>query len=561
MRNSFATTSSIQIISISKWEDEEFSKNEKQRNRGLKLDNGFRVPTFNRLTHNVSRLGSFCQYSHSYKRKDLSLSTFNHIEYSRACFHSTAYRENPLFLGVGLLAISAYYVGRGMKRLREEDLAAANAIKSEKRNDDGTSENSHLHVNEDSEVGYPVVGLDLGTVSSCVSLSVDENSLPYIVENEEGKRTIPAYITPTSENELVFGTLAKKQKFQDPTSVAYTLSRLFSEEYSTDLRSKLPFPIESNPDNNALQLVLKGQKLSASHMLNEQIKSMIQIIAKKLPIDPKSKSTIYNKLGLLVVSHPPYYTSHNKNNLLASIQNSLQFTNPEKVKLVNEAVAALLAAYFEDLLTADDLSESKQWIVLDIGGLCSTISTIELDGESHILEVRNSSTNWKIGGEHMDTLLAMHLASEFTKSHPDINLMHDFMALARLYEAAETAKIELNNSKVVNINLPFISADTKGPKHLQMDLTLVDYQKLIENHILELKDTIYSTISVIEENPAAEVGGILLTGGPTKLGLIREIISTIVSSKEKASNLKVVHLPAPDETIALGATYYGREFL
>ena len=232
-----------------------------------------------------------------------------------------------------------------------------------------------------------------------------------------------------------------------------------------------------------------------------------------------------------------------------------------KIKTVNEPVAAILAAYFEDLLAADDLSDSKQWIVCDIGGLCSSISTIELDTESHILEMRRSTTNWKIGGEHMDTLLTMHLASEFNKSNPDINLMHDFLALARLYEAAENAKIELNNSKVVNINLPFISADAKGPKHLQMDLTLVEYQKLIENHILDLKDIILSEISSIDENPESEIGGILLTGGPTKLGLIRDIVSNIIEDGKGTSNLKIVHLPASDESIALGATYYGREFL
>lgn len=376
-----------------------------------------------------------------------------------------------------------------------------------------------------------IIGIDLGTTNSCVA--VMDGTKPKVIENSEGDRTTPSIVAFTKDDETLVGQSAKRQAVTNPTNTLYAVKRLIGRRFEDDVVqrdiSMVPYKI-IKADNGDAWIEANGKKMAAP-----------EVSAKVLM---KMKKTAEDYLGETVteavITVPAYFNDSQRQ----ATKDAGRIAGLDVKRIINEPTAAALA-YGMDKKRGD-----SKIVVYDLGGGTFDISIIEIaevEGE-HQFEVLSTSGDTFLGGEDFDLRLIEYLADEFKKDQ-GIDLHNDPLALQRLKEAAEKAKIELSSSQQTEVNLPYITADASGPKHLNLKLTRAKLESLVDDLIertiepckVALKD---AGLSVNEINE------VILVGGQTRMPKVQEAVKNFFS-KEPRKDVN------PDEAVAIGAAIQG----
>ena len=367
-----------------------------------------------------------------------------------------------------------------------------------------------------------VIGIDLGTTNSCVA--VMEGMTPKVIESSEGMRTTPSMVAFTSEGERLVGLPAKRQAVTNPENTFFAIKRLVGRRYEDPLVEKdkklVSYEIVK-ADNGDAWVISRGEKYSPS-----QISAFILQKMKET-----AESYLGEKVTRAVITVPAYFNDAQRQ----ATKDAGRIAGLEVLRIINEPTAAALAYGL-------DKKEGKTIAVYDLGGGTFDISILEIgDG---VFEVKSTNGDTFLGGEDFDMRLVDYLATEFKKENT-IDLRNDKLALQRLKEASEKAKIELSSVPQTEINLPFITADQTGPKHLTMKLTRAKLESLVDDLV---QRTIGPCQAALRDAnlKAAEIDEVVLVGGMTRMPKIAQTVKTIFG-KEPHKGVN------PDEVVAMGA--------
>ncbi len=376
-----------------------------------------------------------------------------------------------------------------------------------------------------------VIGIDLGTTNSCVA--VMEGGSARVIENSEGDRTTPSIVAYTEDKEKLVGRPAKNQRITNPKRTFYAVKRLIGRRFDDPIVAKdsniVPYPIVK-ADNGDAWLECDGEKMAPPQISAEVLGKM-----KKTAEDYLGK-----EVHAAVITVPAYFNDSQRQ----ATKDAGRIAGLEVKRIINEPTAAALA------FGMDKQKGDMTVAVYDLGGGTFDISIIdiaEVDGE-HQFEVLATNGDTFLGGEDFDLRLMDHLVSEF-KQETTINLHNDPIALQRLKEAAEKAKIELSTREQTEVNLPYITADASGPKHLNIKLTRSKLEALVEELI---KQTIEPCKVALKDSGKAnsEIDAIILVGGQTRMPKVQEVVKEIFG-KEPRRDVN------PDEAVAVGAAIQG----
>jgi molecular chaperone DnaK len=374
-----------------------------------------------------------------------------------------------------------------------------------------------------------VIGIDLGTTNSCVA--VMEGGKPRVLENAEGVNTTPSIVAFSDDGERLIGLPAKRQAVTNPTDTFFAIKRLIGRRFDDPMVEKdkklVPYKIVKGPSGDAW-VEANGKQYSP-----QQISAFIL---------QKMKETAEAKLGepvtQAVITVPAYFNDAQRQ----ATKDAGKIAGLEVLRIINEPTAAALA-YGLDKKKTD---KATTIAVYDLGGGTFDISILEIgDG---VFEVKSTNGDTFLGGEDFDMKLVSYLADEFKKSN-GIDLRGDKLALQRLKEAAEKAKIELSSSSQTEINLPFITADQSGPKHLTMKLTRAKLESLVDDLIEKTKGPCIQAIKDAGLK-AAEIDEVVLVGGMTRMPKVQQIVKELFG-KEPHKGVN------PDEVVAVGAAIQG----
>ena len=376
-----------------------------------------------------------------------------------------------------------------------------------------------------------VIGIDLGTTNSCVS--VLDGDAPKVLENAEGGRTTPSIIAYTDDGETLVGQSAKRQAVTNPDNTLYGVKRLigrkFEEKALQDTLKHFAFKVEK-ADNGDAWVNVKGEKKAPPQISAEVLKKM--------------KKTAEDFLGEpvteAVITVPAYFNDSQRQ----ATKDAGRIAGLEVKRIINEPTAAALA-YGMDKKRGDSVIA-----VYDLGGGTFDISIIEIaevDGE-HQFEVLATNGNTALGGEDFDERLIEYLADEFKKD-TGIDLHNDPLAVQRLKEAAEKAKVELSSSQQTDVNLPYITADATGPKHLNVKVTRAKLESLVEDLV---KASIEPVRIALQDAglKTSEVDDVILVGGQTRMPMVQAAVTEFFG-KEPRKDVN------PDEAVAVGASIQG----
>ena len=372
-----------------------------------------------------------------------------------------------------------------------------------------------------------VIGIDLGTTNSCVA--VMEGGKPKVLENSEGANTTPSIVAFTADDERLVGLPAKRQGVTNPTNTFFAIKRLIGRRFDDPEVAKdqklAPFKIVKGPTGDAW-VESHGKQYSP-----QQISAFIL---------QKMKETAEAKLGekvtQAVITVPAYFNDAQRQ----ATKDAGKIAGLEVLRIINEPTAAALA------YGLDKKKDARTIAVYDLGGGTFDVSILEIgDG---VFEVKSTNGDTHLGGEDFDMTLVGYLADEFKKEQ-GIDLRSDKLALQRLKEAAEKAKIELSSAPQTEINLPFITADASGPKHLTMKLTRAKLESLVDSLISRTKGPCEKALKDAGLK-AAEVDEVVLVGGMTRMPKVQEVVKQLFG-KEPHKGVN------PDEVVAVGAAIQG----
>ncbi len=363
-----------------------------------------------------------------------------------------------------------------------------------------------------------IIGIDLGTTNSCVSIM--ENGNVKVIENAEGGRTTPSIIAYTNDGETLVGQSAKRQAVTNPQNTLYAVKRLIGRRFEEDVVQKdikmVPYTIVK-ADNGDAWVEVKGQKMAPPQISAEVLKKM-----KKTAEDYLGESVTE-----AVITVPAYFNDSQRQ----ATKDAGRIAGLDVKRIINEPTAAALA-YGMDKAKGDHTV-----IVYDLGGGTFDVSVIEIaevDGE-HQFEVLATNGDTFLGGEDFDIRLIDYLVDEF-KKETGMNLKGDPLAMQRLKEAAEKAKIELSSSQQTDVNLPYITADASGPKHLNVKISRAKLESLVEDLVertiepcrIALKD---AGIDV------SKINDVILVGGQTRMPLVQQKVAEFFG-KEARKDVK-----------------------
>ena len=376
-----------------------------------------------------------------------------------------------------------------------------------------------------------VIGIDLGTTNSCVA--VLDGDKPKVIENAEGDRTTPSIIAYTDDNEILVGQSAKRQAVTNPDNTLFAIKRLIGRRFKDDVVQKdikmVPYSI-IEADNGDAWVNVKDQKLAPPQISAETLKKM--------------KKTAEDFLGEAVteavITVPAYFNDSQRQ----ATKDAGKIAGLDVKRIINEPTAAALA-YGMDKNRGDSTIA-----VYDLGGGTFDISIIEIaevDGE-HQFEVLSTNGDTFLGGEDFDLRLIEYLADAFKKD-TGIDLHNDPLALQRLKEAAEKAKVELSTSQQTDVNLPYITADATGPKHLNVKVTRAKLESLVEELV---QNSLAPCAQALKDAglSASEIDDVILVGGQTRMPLVQEKVKEFFG-KEARKDVN------PDEAVAMGASIQG----
>ncbi|MFL1455255.1 molecular chaperone DnaK [Marinobacter sp. GN3S48] len=372
-----------------------------------------------------------------------------------------------------------------------------------------------------------IIGIDLGTTNSCVAI-MDGDKVK-VIENAEGDRTTPSIIAYTEDGETLVGQSAKRQAVTNPNNTLYAIKRLIGRRFEDDVVQKdikmVPYKI-TKADNGDAWVEVKGEKMAPPQVSAEVIKKM-----KKTAED-----YLGEKVTEAVITVPAYFNDSQRQ----ATKDAGKIAGLDVKRIINEPTAAALA------YGLDKKSGDRTVAVYDLGGGTFDISIIEIadvDGE-HQFEVLATNGDTFLGGEDFDMKLIEYLADQFKKDS-GIDLRGDSLAMQRLKEAAEKAKIELSSSQQTDVNLPYVTADASGPKHMNVKVTRAKLESLVE----ELIERSLAPCRTALDDSGVKVGEIdevILVGGQTRMPMVQEKVKNFFG-KEARKDVN------PDEAVAMGA--------
>jgi molecular chaperone DnaK len=369
-----------------------------------------------------------------------------------------------------------------------------------------------------------IIGIDLGTTNSCVAIM--DGKTTKVIENAEGRRTTPSIVAYTENGEQLVGDPAKRQMVTNPKNTIYAVKRLIGRAYDSEIVKKesamVPFEIVKADNSTDAWVNAGGKKLSPSMVSAATLTKMKET----------AESYLGEKVEKAVITVPAYFNDAQRQ----ATKDAGRIAGLDVVRIINEPTAAALA------YGLDKKGQNQTIAVYDLGGGTFDISILELgDG---VFEVKSTNGDTFLGGEDFDSRIQNFIADEF-KAQNGIDLRNDPLALTRLKEAAEKAKIELSSANETEINLPYITADASGPKHLQVKLSRTQLEKLVDDLI---QSTIEPCRKAIKDAgiSTSEINEVVLVGGMTRMP---KVIETVKQFFGKEPNRGV----NPDEVVAIGA--------
>src|SRR3954454_11888998 len=376
-----------------------------------------------------------------------------------------------------------------------------------------------------------IIGIDLGTTNSCVA--VMENGQPKVIENSEGARTTPSIVAYTEDGEILVGASAKRQAVTNPKNTIYAVKRLIGRRFEEKEVQKdidlMPYKIVKAANGDAW-VEVRGKKLSPP-----EVSAQVLIKMKKTAEDYLGESVTE-----AVITVPAYFNDSQRQ----ATKDAGRIAGLEVKRIINEPTAAALA------FGLDKKEGDRKIAVYDLGGGTFDISIIEIaevEGE-HQFEVLSTNGDTFLGGEDFDQRLMDYLCDEF-KKESGIDLRKDMLALQRLKDGAEKAKIELSSSQQTEVNLPYITADQSGPKHLAIKITRAKFESLVD----ELVERTMEPCRIAIKDAGvklADIDDVILVGGQTRMPKVQEKVKELFG-KEPRKDVN------PDEAVAVGAAIQG----
>ena len=375
-----------------------------------------------------------------------------------------------------------------------------------------------------------IIGIDLGTTNSCVSIL--ENGNYKVLENQEGARTTPSIVAYSNDGEMLVGASAKRQAITNPKETFFATKRLIGRKFEDSEVQKaiknVPYSIVKHTNGDAWLIANKKNAAPA------QISAAILAKMKKIAED-----YLGEEVKEAVITVPAYFNDSQRQ----ATKDAGKIAGLDVKRIINEPTAAALAFGI-------DKEISGNIAVYDLGGGTFDISIIEiidLDGEKQF-EVLSTNGDTFLGGEDFDNRIVQYLAQEFKKEH-GIDLMKDTLALQRLKDSAEKAKIELSSTNQTEINLPYITADNSGPKHFTIKMTRAKLESLVEDLIDNSFKAVEQAMQDAQKKPS-DIKAVLLVGGMTRMPLVQEKVKSYFNQEPR----KDVN---PDEAVAIGAAIQG----
>ncbi len=373
-----------------------------------------------------------------------------------------------------------------------------------------------------------VIGIDLGTTNSCVA--VMEGSAPKVIENAEGARTTPSIVAFAPDGERLVGQPAKRQGVTNPEHTFFAIKRLIGRRFDDPMTQKdmgmVPYKIVKADNGDAWVAGRDGKKYSPSEISGFILQKMKET----------AEAHLGEKVTQAVITVPAYFNDAQRQ----ATKDAGKIAGLEVLRIINEPTAAALAYGL-------DKKQSGVIAVYDLGGGTFDVSVLEIgDG---VFEVKSTNGDTFLGGEDFDQRVVNFLADEFKKEN-GIDLRSDRLALQRLKDAAEKAKIELSSAQQTEVNLPFITADASGPKHLTIKITRAKLESLVD-------DLIQKTIGPVKQAlkdagvTASQIDEVILVGGMTRMPKVQEAVKAIFGGKEPHKGVN------PDEVVAIGAAIQG----
>ena len=371
-----------------------------------------------------------------------------------------------------------------------------------------------------------VIGIDLGTTNSCVA--VLEGGKPIVIPNSEGGRTTPSIVGFGKGSQRLVGQLAKRQSITNAENTVYSIKRFIGRRWEETLeeRSRVPYNCAKGKDDT-VNIDIRGQQFTP-----QEVSSMI---LQKLKTD--AEAFLGEPVKEAVITVPAYFTDAQRQ----ATKDAGTIAGLDVLRIINEPTAAALA------YGLDKQSQEELILVFDLGGGTFDVSLLQLG--NGVFEVRATSGNNHLGGDDFDNVIVRWMADNF-KAKEKIDLSQDKMAIQRLREAAEKAKIELSSLLTTSINLPFITADENGPKHLEVDLTRAKFEELAKQLIQATLTPLNQAFTDGEVKPH-NIHRVILVGGSTRIPAVQRIIQQLFPESQLDRSIN------PDEAVALGAAIQG----
>ena len=371
-----------------------------------------------------------------------------------------------------------------------------------------------------------VIGIDLGTTNCCVSII--EGGKPVVVSNTEGGRTTPSVVSFGKNSQRLVGQLAKRQAVTNPENTVSSIKRLIGRRWEDTAgeRARVPYRCTKGQEDTVV-VDIRGREFTPQEIA--------AAILQKLKADVEA--FLGEPISEAVITVPAYFTDAQRQ----ATKDAGIIAGLEVKRIINEPTAAALA------YGLDKLTEEQVVLVFDLGGGTFDVSLLQLG--KGIFEVLATSGNTQLGGDDFDNAIVNWLVETF-KAKETINLLEDNMAIQRLREAAEKAKIELSNLQTTSINLPFITADDSGPKHLELELTRAKFEALTKDLVGATLEPLNQALKDSELTPD-DIDRVLLVGGSTRIPAVQRLIQRLFPNTQIERSLN------PDEAVALGAAIQG----
>jgi molecular chaperone DnaK len=377
--------------------------------------------------------------------------------------------------------------------------------------------------------GEKIIGIDLGTTNSVVA--VMEGTEPTVIPNQEGDRTTPSVIAFNDSGDTIVGSPARNQRVTNPMRTIYSVKRFMGRRHSevASEEKMVPYKVVGGA-NEYVKIEIGGKEYTPQEISAKTLRKLKEA----------AESYLGHKVNKAVITVPAYFNDAQRQ----ATKDAGQIAGLEVARIINEPTAAAMA------YGLDKVNKEQKIVVFDLGGGTFDVSVLELNDDDgmKVFEVISTNGDTHLGGDDFDEVLINYVADEFKKSHA-VDLRKDMMALQRLQEACEKAKKELSSAQSSDINLPFITADATGPKHLQVNITRAKFEELIDPLVERCKGPVHQALKDAKLSPN-DIDEIVLVGGSTRVPKVQAMVKAIFG-KEPHKGVN------PDEVVAIGAAIQG----